>query len=751
MWADGYYDQFLLELAGEAPAATDAFLNWVGDGEQRGAGSAHLLFRYSELAKANEPVALRMLEMPFLEELEHPDSEVVGMLGNLARSDPEGLELVLGYPALRGGITDEDAVDVFLLYLQRKAPASAERIQGLSWVRDGITRGPRAEASKVIELVQVAQRLPKTFDALLGWEWTRDGIDKLEESIVNELSNVAPTPFNDEEVAPLIGMPFLQELDNTDLWLVSVLLQRFQVAPYVVRDLIARPESQGGIRDAQRFESTLWILDLYDKEDADRLRALAWVKDGLQPVEEELFRTLWETARHDEKGRLFNVLLTVPWVLDGVTPVETDAVQVLLALCGGAHDCASVTSQVLRMPFFDTVERSDLDILQFLIRVPLSDRRVLISHVIQTGGLEDDHPPSSISLDVLEQQRPDIAASLRMLPWVQDGVDASEEETVALLAALARRYPAVVGMPFVQRWDSLDAAALRGLFTVWQRLGESYLRQVIRHPWLSSGITDEQTNILAALDRVTSEPELLDVLLDPAQTSVEERTIELPLAGEVRLSIIRPGVRTFLVSGTMGLLEQAVRSQEEFMGVAFPQGHAIVLVADVHNFGGTGGFDAIITTIYPESRGVIAHEVGHTYWHTGRAWMIEGGASFLDVISHRAYNGTPLPEQELPCTLFDTLAELEFSGRTPYDLLESGCNYFLGRGIFRELYVRLGDAAFRPGFGRLYLALRDDSYEDVCTGVDESACYIREAFTEGATPEQEAIVEDVLRRRYYGS
>ena len=80
----------------------------------------------------------------------------------------------------------------------------------------------------------------------------------------------------------------------------------------------------------------------------------------------------------------------------------------------------------------------------------------------------------------------------------------------------------------------------------------------------------------------------------------------------------------------------------------------------------------------------------------------------------------------------------------------SGCPYFLGRGIFRELYERLGDEPARRGYGNLYLALRDDSYDHICTGDDRSGCYMREAFLEDATPEQAAIVEETIARLYYG-
>ena len=200
----------------------------------------------------------------------------------------------------------------------------------------------------------------------------------------------------------------------------------------------------------------------------------------------------------------------------------------------------------------------------------------------------------------------------------------------------------------------------------------------------------------------------------------------------------------------MEMLEQVVRSQEEFMGVAFPQNHAIVLAANVEGAAGIGGRDAIIVTSYANEFVVIAHETAHTYWNYGPVWIREGGASFLEVISRRVYDGTPLPDRELSCTLFDSLAELERSDLGSNAIFASRCSYYLGRGIFRELYNRLGDETFREGFARLYRSLRDDSYEDVCTGVDESACYLRESFTQGVTPEQENIVNDVLRRRYYG-
>ena len=79
------------------------------------------------------------------------------------------------------------------------------------------------------------------------------------------------------------------------------------------------------------------------------------------------------------------------------------------------------------------------------------------------------------------------------------------------------------------------------------------------------------------------------------------------------------------------------------------------------------------------------------------------------------------------------------------------CNYTLGEGMFLDLYLSLGDEAFRQGFANLYLQLWDGTLTDECTGIDLSACHIKAAFVTGATPENAAIAEAVITRRYYGA
>ncbi len=315
-------------------------------------------------------------------------------------------------------------------------------------------------------------------------------------------------------------------------------------------------------------------------------------------------------------------------------------------------------------------------------------------------------------------------------PWVIDGITPFELEIITNLNSIAESNTSIDGepaylriknMPFLETIEYGDLLILKGLNSLAWR---NYLQHVVSHPSLRDGITDEWASLFSAVRSIVlsnhSESyslELLDTLFDPERTLLEERTITLPLAGDVELAVIQTDVRAPNAAGarTMEMLEQVVRSQEEFMGVAFPQNHVTLVVDGLNRFEGSRSIDTIILTDYPDNRGIIADGTAQKYW--GRHWFDEL-ASFLSMVS-RTYDGTPLSDSEL------------------------------GPGVFRELYKRLGDETFRRGFGRLYTALYiNNAYDVECPGDVWEACYLRAAFKEDATPEQTAIVEEVVALRY---
>ncbi len=310
-------------------------------------------------------------------------------------------------------------------------------------------------------------------------------------------------------------------------------------------------------------------------------------------------------------------------------------------------------------------------------------------------------------------------------PWVIDGITSFELEIMDMLNSISGEsaYLRIKDMPFLETIEPGDLSILKAL--AWS--SQVYFQRILSHPSLRDGITDEWASLFSVVRGIVlsdlSEShrlDLLDTLFDPEQTLLEKRTITLPLAGDVELAVIQTNVRAPDAAGarTLEMLEQVVRSQEEFMGLAFPQNHVTLVVDDLNLFEGSQSIDTIILTHHPENRGVIAYRTAHTYW--GSHWFGEL-ASFLITVS-RTYDGTPIPDSEL------------------------------GQGIFGELYSQLGDEAFRRGFARLYTALYiNNSYDAECPGADWSACYLRAAFMEGATPEQAAIVEEVVRRHYGSS
>ena len=405
---------------------------------------------------------------------------------------------------------------------------------------------------------------------------------------------------------------------------------------------------------------------------------------------------------------------------------------------------------VLQMPFLEQVDQASYDLLDVMWRMASRYGDALDELLTDPARIAEEQV-ADIYLLYLEQFDAEAADTIRGFPWVLDGItDRSEQERV-------------------MEWVS--EASSRGRYFQDYVKEHTVLAKVseIARAWAEDGLDSAEVALLSMIDGLSSQYPVwlndnLDVVLDRSQTFVEQRPITLPLAGKVQLLVVRPGVRAAIVSETLDLLEQAVRSQEAFMRVPFPQKRVVILAADVHRFGGTGGHHALIVSNYAEHRGVIAHETAHTYWSFPRrwvtegdtrrvfppTWIVEGGASFLDVIAHRAYDGTPLPDSELPCDLFNNLYELEHSELGWDEIFDSGCNYHLGRGIFRELYNRLGDDAFRQGFGNLYLSLREESHEDVCAGEDRSACYLRLSFTDGLTRGQVLVLNEVLDRRYYG-
>ena len=496
---------------------------------------------------------------------------------------------------------------------------------------------------------------------------------------------------------------------------------------------------------------------------------------------------LVELHSRGEQQILF-ALTSKSWFKDGISLLEVSAVDNLLRI---GSDDSSAAAHVLGMPFLEDFTPDDAKILEALVRVrkwgKLPD---ILTHRSLKGGITDDGK-GVFALAQLELQEPEAGKSIESLPWVMDGIGASEQDSVWALYTLAldaqqvfwavmerswvqdslTEYETsaiytlaamgstsntasnptaalrIVEMPFMESFNAADAAAVDSLWQLAFVNSQDLLLPTLSHPALSAGITDDQVTVVSVLSTAAERtPTLLQVLLDPGQVKVEERTITLPLAGEVDLAVI--SVRPDALR-TLDLLEHAVRHHETLMATPWPKSYVALLVADIGG-GGGGGPSGILTVDsgYEDPAELIAHEAAHVYWASAPVWLREGLAVFFERASENSRAGAPLEGYDTSCQETDNLSFLD---RQRLD--DSYCHYKLGWGMFYDLYDSLGEERFRHGLRELYLTLKNEmlTSDSACTGLGRGECSVKAAFIDVADPELAAVVNDVVDRWYYGS
>ena len=394
----------------------------------------------------------------------------------------------------------------------------------------------------------------------------------------------------------------------------------------------------------------------------------------------------------------------------------------------------------------------------------------------------------------LEEANVEAAAAIRSLPWVRDGIRPEDREAAQSLVHYATLDPdllrsllgkpwmqadtpeyltgilntldnilyldpdaarSIVSMPFLATLEPHDQLAMESLARL-VYADISAFRRIMAHPRITDGINDEDAQIVALLAGISrADSGLVEKVLDSSRVDVELREIRLPLAGEVTLSIIRTRAGA---SGTMDLLEHAVRSAEDLMGRPFPVRYVALLFEDAVAPSYTGVNFGTHSTILPryDSPGeiglegaagsIIAHEVAHYYWTGAEIWLDEGAAEFMAAFAQRARTGAPLEPDNYPCGSASGIWELETRDFTR-DATGYVCNYAMGERLFLDLYRTLGEDAFRRGFRRLNtLAAQSAAGAGKKAGIAE----VRRAFAGAANPDEKETAADVIERWYAG-
>ncbi len=693
---------------GDVPNIFNALIekSWVADGLDE--NERVMVGNIRWVADHDESTGLQFLASPFLDTIE-PDDSVT-------------METLLSFRSYFGQQLSIDPISALI----KK-----------SWVADGLDE---VEIRIVRSIGELAVNHKSIAVAVIEKPWTADGPDEVQSELVALVGDIRWIADNDQSAAlQVLSLPFLDTLELGDGATVEFFAHLFAY-------------SQGNpLRIFDAFIAKSWVADGLAENEMEVLSKVKSIGDSSEDIALQIldmpFLETIETAdghtidalnplitlRQEESLQVFDALAAKSWVPDGLNEAELRVVRHIRLI---ADNSESAALQILDMPFLETIEVADgftMDALSPLV-------------VHRQGD----------SLQVFD--------ALAAKSWVPDGLNDAERGVIRDIRWIADRDEdaalRVLDMPFldvVQTPDKHAMAALNGM----DRHSRDHSLRLMEHPLIGGGISDRTARIVSILPHFVNRDEpdwdLVDALLEPDNDLLEERTITLPLAGEVALALIRttPGSER-----NMGYLEHAVRVNEEFTGVPFPKDYVAVLFADIPGTGGGGahygthivagplhdnGGDDYVTTY---SHGLLAHETAHYYWRYGKIWINEGAASFMTEIAQLARIGRFWRDHFVLCGHVDTIAELD-AWSPSYGDIGSECHYALGERLFMDLYSELGDAEFRKGFRNLYLLTQVQG--DECEGTSLNICHLRAAFVHGADEEAAAIAQRVIARWYDGT
>lgn len=509
---------------------------------------------------------------------------------------------------------------------------------------------------------------------------------------------------------------------------------RPQSSPTPIPTFAPRPTNTPTIPSAIRqLENGDWLAD-NERARASQIATLAWVADGLAVGETGPAQRLVDLAVWYPE--VFSSLMKKPWVQDSITQAETDAIFGFRWLARYANE---QVDGLLAMPWAqdDITEPEGRAVRYFYYTGRYA--RPLANELHGKSWVHDDITA-------------DEATVIQNLYWTARPQDEALADEV-LAASIS-----ILGMPFLESVDPPDAQAVRSL----QRLeykGSARFLEIVSHPQIADGITDEDAKIVALLyGTSTYRPESVEVLLRGTGVFLEELVINLPLSGEVLLTIIR--VRD-QITPTMEFLEHSVRIAEEFMDAPLPSNYiayyfddAVLATAGGQNFGthiaSKLHYDVENGHSWWRTPYHMAHEVGHYYWRSNAGWIDEGAADVMGAISENRRVDEPVEPRRRPCASADTISELEKLGDS--ESIENRklyrCNYPLGERLFLDLYDALGEETFRRGFRTLYLKSLAEDYSDDCDGTALGICHLVAAFKADVTEAQAAMVDEIVARWY---
>ena len=451
---------------------------------------------------------------------------------------------------------------------------------------------------------------------------------------------------------------------------------------------------------------------------------------------------------------IYNAISELVWVADGIYGRDGDSVQGLIDL--GIESPSSAQTLLDMRWVTDGLADEEAWVISSLgyLALDVSDA---IEDMVRlpwiADGITGDESWAISSLADLALESTDAVRTIASRKWFVDGITQDESLVIESLGFISNETgtgSTFVTMPFLDSIEPSDSHALTSLSILSYEAPEAF-DDILSNPVIADGVTDSEAPALVLLHDVHSEnPSLVSTLLPPDSTRVEQRDIDLPLAGRVRLAIVRTQEGA---ARSMDLLEGVVRFSESYMGEPLPTNFVLMLFADSVIPDAEGHNTGINMTVRPDydvddgseyalnAPLLLAHEVAHYYWGgSGEAWLDEGAADVMSFAYDESTTGYEWYVSDIatmyPCSIPDLSTLARMPGEPPQDYI-----YGLGAGLFLDLYRTLGAEDFRKGFTALYLRSQNDPGED---GPGARCIHVRKAF------EFHPAARDEVIPRWYG-
>ncbi|MCY4575376.1 MAG: hypothetical protein OXC55_02020 [Chloroflexi bacterium] len=742
-----------------------ASLEWVIDGIT--AEEAGALDDLSWLLRENPDIAVTALNLPWMAtngDITPDDRRAIRAIRATADADAEfGAELA-AYGWLPDGATTDEA-DALETLGEIVAPGF------INQTATGIG-AMRLDRSDGGALPSISPGRLEFALSLSQFSWMQDDVTSPESEFIANLSEFTETVGSHHAgaVNTIASYDWIQDEVTTEE------IAGFQLLSNSLEYLL--PERPDALDTVLAYE---WLRDDIRVEEFDSIRALGrvikqygadtdefigalvarpWLRDGVQENEDRL---LDEYNIHLSYERVPNTfvpsrLATYPWLDDGIADIELMFIDSAMNFYREFSPIAPETANAI-------IQNSGLDpdSLEDVMYAFWNFRRVFdVSDSVYDGDLTSDIARLPWLFDGLEGvegwwlyeyawllreldgENEELARSLLARPWARDGISAHEREWTHQYRRLLEetneknREDALkfADLAWFQEQIGFLAAGVMGRLASAAFHNESV---VLEEDWPADGISESDLVLLIALldAQARSEHQYRDLL---EQNHIAQRTVTLPLAGDVELYVVR---HTEFPDDdpTLNLMEQIMVQLEEFIGVPYPRNPSITLIIEPSTRAGeTPQFGVAYAHLShvlisaprhnPGFHLAIFHEMSHMYWGgytRAPVWWNEGAAGFLPDIARDALGHETLEERHNQL-LWDTRNDCWHRGVANiseyYHLQETQplvaqdrgvCVYAFGELFLMEMYLLLGRDATSAAMRQLYLDAQDSHWFDEVT------------------------------------